>query len=162
VKRCTSCKQLLPLDRFYWARDKRRPEGQTRKQGRCIQCCKTDARWAQLQNKYGILKQDYIALHEAQNGRCAICGSDKPAKGQVFLHVDHNHDTGEVRGLLCAKCNIGIGHLNEDPDLLIAAALYLMDTSEWSLEVNSEKRHLIDAHRRRLHNSTEAVLPTGS
>lgn len=55
-----------------------------------------------------------------QGGRCAVCGEEKK------LHVDHCHDTGKVRGMLCFACNTGIGKLKDDPDLLLAAHRYLL------------------------------------
>ena len=67
---------------------------------------------------------------EAQGGVCAIC--EKPERstsryGRIKkLAVDHDHDTGAVRGLLCANCNKGIGNLGDDPDILIAGAAYLI------------------------------------
>jgi hypothetical protein len=68
---------------------------------------------------YGFTLEDYNAMFEKQNGRCAICGRDVP------LHIDHDHVTGEFRGLLCFNCNTGIGSLKEDPQLLNRAAQYL-------------------------------------
>jgi hypothetical protein len=60
----------------------------------------------------------------AQGGRCAICGTDTPGTVQRFFAMDHDHETGEMRGLLCYRCNIGIGNLADDPDRLEAAARY--------------------------------------
>lgn len=58
-----------------------------------------------------------------QGCRCAICGSPRGARS---LHVDHDHTTGKVRALLCGNCNKGIGNFQEDPDLLLAAAMYVL------------------------------------
>lgn len=55
---------------------------------------------------------------------CATCGVEKPETAKA-LAVDHDHDTGAVRGLLCANCNKGIGNLGDNVDTLIAAAAYL-------------------------------------
>ncbi|MBA7572888.1 hypothetical protein ES708_14675 [subsurface metagenome] len=64
-----------------------------------------------------------MELWESQDGKCAICG-------ESFIKlfntcVDHNHETGEVRGLLCRKCNVAIGFLNDDPELMEKAIKYL-------------------------------------
>lgn len=83
-----------------------------------------------LKHKYGITKSDYENLLKKQNGKCAICGERSEKK----LHVDHNHETGRVRGLLCHNCNITIGRMKENPDALRSAAEYLeMNTviEEW-------------------------------
>jgi len=80
-------------------------------------------RRAHLKRKYGITLDDYRAMLEAQAGGCAICHAPEP-EGQS-LHVDHDHDTGAVRGLLCFTCNAGIGMFAHDIDLLSAAVAYL-------------------------------------
>ena len=73
--------------------------------------------------EYGISLLQYEAMLEAQNGVCAIC---KKTEGK-HLSVDHNHVTGEIRGLLCSRCNLVIGRCNDDTKLLKAAILYLGD-----------------------------------
>ncbi len=73
-----------------------------------------------LQSRYGIGLEDYEAMYTSQEGRCAICGNSFPQ-----LHVDHDHDTQEVRGLLCRVCNIGLGHFKDSPSLLARAVRYL-------------------------------------
>ena len=86
------------------------------------------SRWRIVRHRYGIEKSDYLELLETQNGVCAICGSEgtvRKGKGERYpLHIDHDHETGEIRGLLCYRCNNGIGLLSE-PDALRAAADYL-------------------------------------
>lgn len=73
---------------------------------------------------YGITGEEYWLIYEAQGGRCYIC---QRARGTLkHLSVDHNHDTGEVRGLLCTPCNRDvIGHLRDDVLALIRAVIYL-------------------------------------
>jgi hypothetical protein len=78
-----------------------------------------------LQKQYGISKADVEQMMEAQDGRCAICGTDRPNGRNSKLHVDHCHVTGEVRGMLCHGCNMAIGYLKDDPALALAAACYL-------------------------------------
>jgi len=85
-----------------------------------------DYMWAKhIQLLYGITAEDYDALLVRQNGGCAICGTTKPG-GRGSFHVDHDHTTGVVRGLLCHGCNVGIGNLGDDPDRLMAAVAYLL------------------------------------
>jgi hypothetical protein len=72
-----------------------------------------------LRRLYGITLAEYEAMVKKQNGRCAICDEESA------LHVDHDHETGEVRGLLCQKCNTAIGHLRHDEHLLRRAIDYL-------------------------------------
>ena len=86
------------------------------------------ARRASLKSKYGITPEDYDAMFDSQSGRCAICGTDRAGGSGDRLHVDHSHETGEVRGLLCGNCNRGIGHFKDSPDTLREAADYLAGT----------------------------------
>jgi Recombination endonuclease VII len=74
-----------------------------------------------LKRRYGISRADYAALLARQGGVCAICG--KPP--EKTLCVDHCHSTGRIRGLLCRKCNFGLGCYAEDQAALIAALAYL-------------------------------------
>ena len=84
------------------------------------------ARTGWLWQQYELTDDDYNTLLASQDYKCAICRTDKPGgNGGKYFHVDHDHVTGKVRGLLCHKCNTGIGHLNDDPARLIAAANYL-------------------------------------
>lgn len=72
--------------------------------------------------------EDYDRLLKAQKGRCAICRAKSGYRNGGNLHVDHCHETGMVRGLLCLKCNRAIGLL-EEPRLLRKAARYLEKTA---------------------------------
>ena len=73
---------------------------------------------------YGISEEQTAALLAAQGGRCAICRTDTPG-GVGDWHVDHDHATGVVRGLLCNSCNIALGLFRDDEALLTAALAYL-------------------------------------
>jgi Recombination endonuclease VII len=75
---------------------------------------------------YGISEEEYAALLARQNGVCAICKK----KDRIRLCVDHCHDTRTVRGLLCTKCNIGLGHFDDDIERLRAAIAYLQRARE--------------------------------
>lgn len=73
-----------------------------------------------LMGTYGITLEDYNNMLASQNNRCLICGDIR-----YKLHVDHNHETGKVRGLLCNSCNTGIGLLKENENILLSAIEYL-------------------------------------
>lgn len=82
-----------------------------------------------LRTKYGLTSSQFEAMFESQGRRCANleCGATEPGgrwRGCGW-HVDHCHDTGRVRGILCHSCNVGIGHFRNDPARLRAAADYL-------------------------------------
>ena len=76
-----------------------------------------------LMSRFGLTVDAYDAMVNVQGGVCAIC-REQCASG-MRLSVDHDHMTGEVRGLLCKICNVAIGHLKDDPELLRRAAEYL-------------------------------------
>ena len=87
-----------------------------------------------LYSKFGIGLREYRALEIAQGGVCAICGMPETKmqarnkngiKSKDSLHVDHDHKTGNIRGLLCYRCNTGIGKLLDSPDILRRAADYI-------------------------------------
>jgi hypothetical protein len=79
-----------------------------------------------LKHHYGITLDDYNRMFERQKGRCAICGKHQ-SKLEKSLVVDHDHDTNEVRGLLCHHCNLVLGHAKDDVRVLSNAAAYLMN-----------------------------------
>lgn len=88
-----------------------------------------------LLKRYGLTQETYDAMLAAQNGGCAICGSSDPKSRHGRFHIDHDHGCcpnrdqrtcGDcVRGLLCERCNTGLGHFGDDPDRLDAAARYV-------------------------------------
>ena len=81
-----------------------------------------------LRRTYGITLDNYNAMYEAQNGLCAICGKPDEVEGRR-LAVDHNHDTGQVRALLCGNCNRGLGNFQDDTNMLVKATRYLIKYS---------------------------------
>jgi 5-methylcytosine-specific restriction endonuclease McrA len=74
---------------------------------------------------YGLTQEQVDAQFERQGCACAICGTTEPRGRHNVFHVDHNHKTGEFRGLLCDSCNRGIGYLKDNPELLQKAAAYV-------------------------------------
>lgn len=83
--------------------------------------------------KFGLTMEQYGAMLEAQGGGCFICG--RPPREDSSLHVDHDHLTGRVRGILCFCCNNALADLQDDPALLRKAASYV---STNSVEVEEE------------------------
>lgn len=84
-----------------------------------------ERRDANLRIKFDLSREQYDALLAAQGGCCAICGTDKPGGRGAFC-VDHDHETGRVRGLLCTCCNTGLGQFKDDPVRLRSAINYLI------------------------------------
>lgn len=86
-----------------------------------------------LRKKYGLTRARYDQILSEQGGKCAICRSDNAGarrSGRLTdWHVDHCHASGKIRGLLCSKCNTGIGLLGDDVKLLEAAIGYLKRSS---------------------------------
>ena len=80
-----------------------------------------------LQNVYKMSEEDYNEMLKSQDNLCIICRKEWGGKG--IPHIDHDHKTGKVRGLLCQKCNQGLGMFCDDPNLLQCAAGYLLDKS---------------------------------
>lgn len=88
-------------------------------------------RFWQTKKKYGIDSMDFDTLWVVFKGKCCICGNDlklpKSQRGQPLdvVAIDHDHKTGNIRGLLCNGCNKGIGYFHDDPILLEKARRYL-------------------------------------
>lgn len=82
---------------------------------------KVSERNYRIKKTYGITQEDYDRMYAEQNGKCAICGQ----KSEKNFHIDHDHDTGEVRGLLCNKCNKALGFVNDSPTILERMIRYI-------------------------------------
>jgi hypothetical protein len=123
VSPCTVCAQVKPLSEFYAAA--------SNFDGLQVTCktCTKQRRREQTIRSYGITPEEYDALLASQGGGCAICGVAENPSG-LRLPVDHDHATGEVRGILCSNCNSGIGMLGDNPDRVIAAAAYLLERAD--------------------------------
>ena len=80
--------------------------------------------WA-LKRNYQITEQKFQVLSQTQNNLCAICSKSGTIEKNKHLSVDHNHDTKELRGLLCQNCNTGLGFFKDNPELLLKASYYL-------------------------------------
>lgn len=125
IKRCTKCKKEKSEFEFYT--DRRKSDGLTSQCSECLcKYLKTRehlARTTLLERKFGFFPGQYEMILKSQNGVCKIC--HKICSTGKRLCVDHCHETNKVRGLLCKSCNIGIGELKHDPELLRKAANYL-------------------------------------
>lgn len=78
-----------------------------------------------LYRLYRLRLEDFEAMEKKQGGRCAVCDCGPVGGRGRKLHVDHDHETGIIRGLLCHGCNAAIGLFREDPDLMTKAIVYL-------------------------------------
>jgi RNA polymerase-binding transcription factor DksA len=101
----------------------------------------TRRNWQYLK-KYNISFNDVLSLLEKQNGVCKICGipisiQSSTGKGSGNLKLDHNHETGKVRGILCNNCNIGLGSFNDSVRKLESAILYLKENKQYESNRNS-------------------------
>ena len=81
-------------------------------------------RWKYIERKYGITEDEFYELFVEQDSKCAICFIDLPEDGHM-THIDHCHNSGEVRGILCTNCNRGLGHFQDSIENLEQAAYYL-------------------------------------
>jgi hypothetical protein len=128
LKTCTKCKEIKELERFN--ADKRNKDG---KRSYC-KCCQKNyhktrkkktksgySRDRHYKRTYGITLEQYQSMFYEQNGKCAICKKSSDKR----LVVDHSHETGKVRGLLCSNCNTALGLLKEKEENFLQAILYL-------------------------------------
>jgi hypothetical protein len=97
----------------------------------CPDCRKDQRPGAQARERirtlrmYGLTQREWDVLVKRQGDRCAICRTDKPGGRGERWHIDHDHLTGRVRGLLCHRCNMGVGFFLDDPQIIKAAARYV-------------------------------------
>lgn len=132
---CVKCKTLKIANDFPGHKHKKNGLGSWCKE--CVKICSAVHRKNNLPNilskqkkydrlrLYGMTQSDYNQLFAEQLGCCAICGKHQNEFNRG-LHIDHDHRTGKVRGLLCHRCNPGIGYLQEDVEILEKAIKYLL------------------------------------
>ena len=138
---CTVCKVVKPFSEFH--KDNRRKIGVRRECKVCsaalykswrlsnpeaykahtLRSNRKHGRSNHLRYTYDMSVEDYDSLVQKQNGVCAIC--KEPERRHPHLLVDHNHETGKVRGLLCDNCNKGLGHFKDNLGKLLKAVGYL-------------------------------------
>ena len=132
TKPCTLCSKVKSLQEFH-----RHPQTQDGRKTRCRDCQKIymneyrsrpevslRKRQLHLKNSYNLTVEQWDIMYINQKGKCLICNKHSTTLSKN-LRVDHCHETGEVRGLLCDGCNTGIGLLEENTDTLRGAIAYL-------------------------------------
>ena len=130
MKRCPKCKKKKSVDDFWKQRG--RPDG---RQVYCKVCLgkynhankKANPRkvWEQgIRHRYGLTLEDFNRLLQEQGDSCAVCGGPPFGCGWTF-HIDHDHVTGKVRGLLCQNCNVALGAVKDNPEHLQKLIAYL-------------------------------------
>jgi len=130
MRQCTGCNKIKALSEFSTA-----PYGKDKLTAKCRSCyhkyytSRKDSdpdylRNIKLKNRYNITAQDFDRMLKGQKGVCYICYSNNRGK---TLHVDHCHETGQVRRLLCSDCNRGLGCFRDDPEVMRAAITYLKE-----------------------------------
>lgn len=129
---CPSCSETFP-----------RAEFQTPAGNRKTYCKACDAKWFRnnrYKAKYDLSSADVDLILRLQDYRCAICGTLEEGRGYDYLHVDHDHTTGAVRGMLCFNCNSAIGRLSDSPKVLANAISYLTSGRDYrnsaAIEIN--------------------------
>ena len=154
-KQCSQCKQVKPLTEFHKkvggngyrsackvcrnqseSRAQRYAQNPEKNRARKLAWAKAHPEYIQRKKlrdkelgyykRYQVSRRsDYQAILTSQDGKCAICGADRDRVGDKSLALDHDHATGEIRGILCHSCNTGLGLFQDDPARLREAANYL-------------------------------------
>lgn len=114
--KCRVCETDKEPSDFYWKDRKAKRKDTTCKRCRIIQ---------QRERTLGVTEEEYQTMHKDQNGRCGICKTRLRSKHVERFAVDHCHDSGRIRGLLCNTCNVGLGMLKDSPENLRAAIEWL-------------------------------------
>ena len=113
-KRCSKCKLEKPI--IFFNKDKSKKDG-------LYPICKGCRKEYWLKKNFDISLKEYNDILERQGNMCAICETKKP-NGRGW-NVDHDHETGEIRGILCSSCNRALGLFKDNPLILINAIRYL-------------------------------------
>lgn len=143
-KKCSKCKKKKLVEEFY--KNKSTKDGYHHY---CKKChCddnknryatnpvyRENMRFSNIKYQYGLSLENYNDMLNTQNNVCSICKND--FKTTKTTHVDHNHKTGNVRGILCSKCNNLLGMCNDDIQLLESAINYLKKPSWKKNTINS-------------------------
>lgn len=152
VKQCFTCKEIKSLDEFHKTnnrsvagrvpdcricrQDRRKTEYQTNVVVRERKKKHTRDAWhalsrvekfaVNIRRKFKLSYEEYEKILAEQGGACAICRSSSPGNPRIaFFVVDHCHETGKIRGLLCHPCNVGLGYFKDNVDTIKSTLLYL-------------------------------------
>jgi hypothetical protein len=137
--KCRACGRVLPEDAFFYRRNQecyfkdcrdcsaKKPQSLARK------------RKSHLKKEYGLTPERWALLFEKQSRRCAICKTDSVPRN--FWHTDHCHRTKIVRGILCLRCNLLLGKVDDDPEILKNAVEYLHNFPAKEVITNGEYQH---------------------
>lgn len=120
---CRVCNTVGTADKYYYKVDRGNFYINNTE---CRECTKERMRY----NSFGITRDEYNLMLSEQDNKCSICEIDmdeyvKTSQNNKVFSVDHCHTTGKIRGLLCCKCNRGLGYFKDNPDFLIRASNYL-------------------------------------
>ena len=135
---CSTCKEHKPVSSFSWDAGRGQPKrickvchAEAEKARRAVPANRDYMRVWLLKKNYGITAEEYHALYDSQEGRCAVCQDEVPnllkydGDGRRVVALDHCHDSGRIRGILCRDCNVGLGTFRDDPNRLRSAIEYL-------------------------------------
>ena len=140
VKRCQSCREIKNSREIGYRQANGTTAQRRATSGLCIRCgadplfpennyclkCLERISGENRKRVYGISPEQFDAMINEQDGRCAICKFEFHGETKRTVpHVDHNHETGQIRALLCGWCNTGLGSFRENPSRLLDAAVYL-------------------------------------
>ena len=114
-KYCTKCGEFKLLDEFHLKHGKHRSSCK-----KCNQEPRTKFRYS----RYNLNENEFLDILIKQNYKCSIC--DNEFKNNRYAYIDHDHKTGNVRGLLCPRCNTILGFCNDDIEILKSAINYLI------------------------------------
>lgn len=131
-KQCRKCGEAKPASFFHKhskTKDKLSPYCKSCANARASQHYKSNPfrRWCfNVKRLYGITAIQYFMILDQQGGKCAVCGGDEiDSKRNDRMPVDHCHETGRVRGILCTSCNRAIGLMKDNAAIMRKAATYL-------------------------------------
>ena len=140
MKKCSKCEEILEECEFH--KDKQKSDGLYPSCKSCMSKIYTTKEYKEVRKhpryakikrdfkvkSFGISVEEYEKMIELQENKCAICDVHHSELNKL-LSVDHNHSTGKVRGLLCVRCNFGIGYFKENIKILERAIEYVVKNS---------------------------------